>query len=655
MTTPYDISEEFQVDISTVAPDNTFELTDAAYDIVIDDLPFIVNVTNQNPYRRETAQYKKDQFDNSAEPGEQSLTGWWLRSQTSWHNGAGIKYYEPGTDYANVNNRFEDSRGIDVWTIGEIKLLNDVFHNYTGNNGIVADTGRYGIYDYIVAGDSVGALKSIRLDGDNPASTIITHTLKTGHDSSNYFKSITTDGTRYFAVCTEAIHAGNIDGSVADITIARHVTTGLHSIKYTKGYLMFGEAWKLYYIPLANPLIDVNHDGAENFPAGTVYKQHENPNFIWNSIEGGNRVIYASGYAGSDCEVWAVPFDETLLTPNPAAAIQVVQLPYGEIVNAMSYYLGYLTLATNKGIRVCQTQSDGSVILGPLLFESNYAFTGLVPKENYIFASTSVDEGEIVNACLVRVDLSAPFDDGSFAYAYDLQYQSDENSYGTGVLYANDRLHIITNEGSTAGEIQTEHLELKRTSGWLKTGRIRYNTIEPKFFRYINVQCTTGQGDTIDVYTIDKRAVETNIANLSQGLSNQDVLISNPTDKQEYLAFKFVLHNVTDDQGIPVLNAYQIKSTPAARRQRLHQYPLSCYDVEQDRFDSVFGYKGRAMEYIQRLESIEETGRFITVTDYRTGEQYQGIIEEVRFTNETSPDKDNSGFGGLLLVTVRKP
>ena len=40
--------------------------------------------------------------------------------------------------------------------------------------------------------------------------------------------------------------------------------------------------------------------------------------------------------------------------------------------------------------------------------------------------------------------------------------------------------------------------------------------------------------------------------------------------------------------------------------------------------------------------------------DYRTNDSYQGIIEEVRFINESSPDKNESGFGGLLLVTVRK-
>jgi hypothetical protein len=663
--TTYDISESVPYDISIPSTEANFELTDTAYDVVIDDLPFIVKVNNQDPYVRQTAPYKKEQFDNSIEPGEQSLTGWWLRSQTSWHNGAGISFYEPGIDYQNVSHRFHDSRGIDIWTTGEIKLLNTVFHSYTGANGIIATASN----DKIVSVDSAGSLKVLTLNNDAVA-TVSDRTadLDTNH-SGEAFKAITSDGTRYFALCTNAIHVGNIDGtniipSVKDITIARHTTTGLHSIKYVKGYLMFGEAWKLYWIPLANPLVDINHDGTANFPAGSLEKSHENPSFVWNAIEGGNRFIYAAGYAGSNSEIWAVPFDETDLTPYPPAAIQVAQLPYGEIVNTMQFYLGYLAIGTNKGIRIAQVAENGSLLLGPLLVETNYNVTGFTVNNNYIYASTTVMgtytnpstlvTTNVTNAILIRIDLSSRFEDGTFAYAYDLQYESDENSYGTGVLYAQNRLHIIVNEGAEAGEIKSEKLSQKRSSGWLETGRIRYGTVEPKFFRYINVQCTTGQGDSINVYTVNKDGTETSIAVLSEGLSNQDVYISNPSTKQEYMSFKFVFNNVTDDQDVPVLDAYQIKATPAQRRQRLYQYPLSCFDHEMDKFNSLFGYSGRAMEFIQRIEAIEETGKFVNVTDYRTGEQYQGVIEEVRFNNESSPDKDSSGFGGLLLVTVRK-
>jgi hypothetical protein len=655
---PKDISEDLPVDLALPSTAAVFELTNTAYDIVIDDLPFIVKVNNQDPYRRETAPYKKDQFDNSAEPGEQSLTGWWLRSQTSFHNGAGLKFYEPGTDYQHVSHRFFDSRGVDIWTIGQATLLNDVFHSYTGANGIVSTVAGTTANDYIVTGDARGYLKRITLNGDS-AGTIDPITLDSGHLSAatgtvNPFKSITSDGTRYFAVCDKAIHSGNLTNlTTSDITMYRHASPGLHVIKFTKGYLMFGEARILTYLPITT--VDVNHDtGGASIPAGG--KTHENPDFAWNAIEGGDKVIYASGFAGNDSEIWAVPFDPTTLLPDAASAIQVAQLPYGEIVNSMCYYLGYLAIGTNKGVRIAQTSpTDGSIVLGPLLVSTNpYEVTGFVANDKYIWASTSVKEGALANACLIRIDLSTQFDDGTFAYAYDLQYLSDENSYGRNVHYADNRLHIVLDEGSTAGEIQTEKLSVKRSTGWLQTGKIRYGTIEPKFFRYINLQCTTGQGDTITVETIDRNGQVSNLLDVSEGLSNKDFLISTPSTKQEYMAFKFTFNNVTDDQDLPILEAYQIKSTPATRRQRLYQYPLSCYDNEMDKFNSVFGYTGRALEYIQRLEAIEETGKFVNVVDYRTGEEYQGVIEAVRFTNESSPDKDNNGFGGLLLVTVRK-
>lgn len=670
----YDISESVPYDISLPLTEDTFELTDIAYDIVIDDLPFILKVNNQDPYIRQTAPYKKEQFDNSTEPGEQSLTGWWLRSQTSWHNGAGIMFYEPGIDYQNVSHKFKDSRGIDIWTVGEIKLLNTVFHSYTGANGIIATADN----DYIINADSAGNLKVLTLNGDSIA-TVDDRTADLDADhSGEAFKSITSDGTRYFAVCTNAIHVGNIDGTdiiagAKDITIARHSTAGLHSIKYVKGYLMFGEAWKLYWVPLANPLVDTNHDGTANFPAGTLSKSHENPSFVWNVIEGGNRFIYAAGYASTNSEIWAVPFDETDLTPYPPAAIQVAQLPYGEKVNAMKFYLGYMAIGTNKGIRIAQVAENGSLVLGPLLFEcdTNVTYSNTIPgvtgftaNGNYIYASTTVMgtytnpstlvTTDVANAVLVRIDLSSQFEDGTFAYAYDLQYESDQDSYGTGVLYADDRLHIIVNEGAEAGEIKTEKLSQKRSSGWLETGRIRYGIIEPKFFRYINVQCSTGQGDTITVYTIDENGIENSLSILSAGLSNQDILISTLPNKQEYVSFKFVLNNSTEDQNVPKLEAYQVKATPAQRRQRLYQYPLSCFDNEMDKYNSVFGYSGRAMEYLTRIESIEATGKFVNVKDFRTGEEYQGVIEEITFTNESSPDKDSSGFGGVLKITVRE-
>jgi hypothetical protein len=94
------------------------------FDVAIGGEPFILAPTDVNPYQRETAPYRKEQFDNSKEPGEQSLTGWWIRSQSSFHSGAGIKFYDPSSG-ESIDYRFADSQGVDVWTKGQVSLLKE--------------------------------------------------------------------------------------------------------------------------------------------------------------------------------------------------------------------------------------------------------------------------------------------------------------------------------------------------------------------------------------------------------------------------------------------------------------------------------------------------------------------------------------------------
>jgi hypothetical protein len=738
MTISNDITEGMPYDISGFTTPTTFALTDTAYDLTIDDIPFVMNVSNQNPYRRETAQYRKDQFDNSQEPGEQSLTGWWLRSQTSWHNGAGISFYEPGTDYQHVSHRFKDSRGVDVWTIGEAKLLPEVVDVYTGNNLINAATGNDGTNDVLVSGDSVGALKKISFDSaDNDATatpyTIATHT-------SFPFKSVTTDGSKYYAACTTCVHTGLISAN-SDVVSYVHSTTATNDvfIKYVKGYVLLGTKNVLTNLHNIAAATTTHSHGSITIPTTGYDKTHINPSWKWNDATAGPAAIYASGNGGNNGEVWQILFDETTNSIDMPGATMVLSLPDSETINAIHYYLGVLALGTSKGLRICPINVNGQVILGPLLYENGYyPVNGFTESGNYIYAATKADNEDATfqHACLIRVDLSKQFDDGTYAFAHDLEYRSSvnetysvsnkaltsnvatittstphdfnvdntitvtgvdatfngtyvvtaktsttvsyaktatnvtstavspygsvvetsSNSEATEVYQIGNRIVMVVEEDESVntGELHIQSVSLRRNTGWLQTGKIRYGTIEPKFFRYINVQCDTGQGDSIVAYTINDNGDEASIATLTAGLSNQDVFIQTLSTAQELVSFKFVFNNETDDQDVPILKAYQIKALPAAKRQRLIQYPLSCYDFEMDKFNSAFGYEGRSISTVQRLEGIEQTGRFVNVTDYRTNEQFQGIIEEVRFTNESSPDKNSTGFGGLLLVTVRK-
>ena len=664
-----DITEEFQYDLSYQSQGSSFQITNVGYVISLADIPFILKIDNQNPYRRETAPYKKDQFDNSPEPGEQSLTGWWVRSQTSWHNGAGIEFYEPGTDYEHVSHRFADSRGVDIWTVGELRLHKRVFQAYTGIQGINAATGNDGTVDCLISGDANGVLKKIVLNADSAVTTTNNYseagatTTLVGHSTTFPILSVATTGTRYYAACSTCIHTGLISNLDTDTVFARHGATTNAIIKYAKGYLFFGDQATLYLLKTTYTG-NGNHSGASDIAAGSDgSKLHINTNWVWKDVTAGPSYIYAAGSAGNKSEIYAIGFDETTNLPDMSGAFVVLSMPDGEVIQSINYYLGAIAIGTSKGVRICTVDLNGVPTLGPLLIETSYAVNGFTQRGTYLYAATKIDSGTDTNAVLIRIDLSQQFDDGTYAYAYDLEYESSldgDSSNCTEVYNLNDgtsdRLVMVVQEDSDTvkGELQVEHRTEHRSSGYLQTGKIRYGTVEPKFFKYLQTRGLVPTGDSISVKTIDNAGNEYDIITLDSVSMGENVTLGQPNGSQEFIALKFVLTNGDPTTSYPVMQSYQVKSIPGVVRQRLYQYPLSCFDVEMDRFNSQFGYIGRAFDVIQTLEELEGLGNFITIRDFRTGETYQGIIEEVKFSNESSPDKDSNGYGGLLLVLIRR-
>ena len=680
-----DITEDFQYDLTYVNDGTNFTPTDVAYDVSLADIPFILKIDNQNPYRRETAQYKKEQFDNSVEPGEQSLTGWWVRSQTSWHNGAGIEFYEPGTDYQHVSHRFYDSRGVDVWTVGQATLHKDVFHAYTGANGINAATGQYDKVvgavttptDVLVSGDANGILKRIELNGNSSASASTYNagvTFPDGHATTVYpFYSVTTDGSSYYAACNYCIHKGSIGTLGSDDIFFKHSDTATGNtkvlVKYAKGNVFVGMG-RTFGLLNTNATASVkSHGTGGGVDTFANSMNHINTNWNWIDVTGSPGPLFFAGNGGNNGEVWSATFDKNAaLGTDPVEiklneAVMVMSLPDGETINAMHYYLGYIALGTNKGIRICPVGPDGSPIMGPLLVETSYPVNGFTERDSYLYAATKADNSGNTNAILIRIDLAQQFDDGTFAYAYDLEYQSSPDNSDCTEVYTiketidgkiNSRLVMVVEEGGTAGELQVEHTTNYRTSGWLQTGKIRYGTVEPKFFKYLQTRGLIGTNDGIKVQTIGYDGNEYDIITLDDSSLSQNVGLARPSGGQEFMAFKFTFNNGSPITATPTLQSYQVKSVPGVPRQRIYQYPLSCYDVEMDKYNIQFGYSGRAYDVVSKLEALETVGDFILIQDFRTGESYNGVIEQVSFSNESSPDKDSNGFGGILLITVRK-
>jgi hypothetical protein len=255
-----------------------------------------------------------------------------------------------------------------------------------------------------------------------------------------------------------------------------------------------------------------------------------------------------------------------------------------------------------------------------------------------------------------RVDLGQELAPLVFPYAWDLYDPNDTLlNYTTACAFMGEtsQLAFVTADINGDGEIYIEETDELIAEGYLQTGYIRYNTLEKKIFKQLQARIDTSNGAT-NLYSITASGLESNIGSFGQGDTVPEVNISYPVGSQEYLGFKFtMLRSSTDATKGPLFTGYQIKALPAIPRQRLIQYPVMCYDHEMDKFNNEVGYEGSAYDRMSTLESVENIGDTIKIEDFRTGESYIGLIEEMDFINRTPPSQRFNGYGGVLLVTIR--
>jgi hypothetical protein len=732
---PYgdDITEGIPYVLSNPAGSTNYSATGEAYDVAIGGLPFFLLNSDDAPYRRVTAQYRKQQIDQSREPGEQTLTGWWLRSQSSFHYGQGIKFFEPIQD-ESLRFQYTESKGINVWTKGQATLLNSVASQHTVTGGIQTN-GRPWQYARSIQWDKDsntynGILLSDEYDADKtfPAITVsitnkeltsnvatlttsAAHGLSTGmqitisdvdatFDGEHRITSVPTtttftfakvasdvpsaavspagtgvadvihfidyiSGTDYpvHAICDDGVYAfwvtNVLNAGTPRLRVYKKLLTDDSSVSPT---LMFSdngitvtnavmEYTKERIVMCVNDKVYEFSSTASAMP--TAVYSHNDVDHIFTSITSSGAAIYISGYSGIQSRIYKFTLSTAGAMPTLTSAITAAELPVGEIVFKISYYLNNMAIGTNQGMRMADaSQIDGSITYGGLIFESDQPVYDFAFRDRYIWAATGVDG----QAGVTRVDMGQPLGNLQFPYAYDLYDPADTlGNYTTASAFLGDtnRLAFCNAGNGSDGTIYVQSESELIAEGTLRTGYVRYNTLELKIFKLMQARIDTTNGG-LYIDSVDYADNYFRIGTFAQESLVPEVNINYPQASQEYLGFQFTLtRSTTDTSKGPLFTGYQIKALPAIPRQRLIQYPLSCFDHESDHFGVEVGYEGSAYVRMTQLENIENAGDTIRVEDFRTGESYIGLIEELDFRNATPSDKRFSGYGGLLLVTIR--
>jgi len=642
-----------------------------AWDYALAGIPFLSAVDAQNPAVRETAQYRKEQFDSSAEPGEQSIVGWWLKSQSSWHGGAGQAYIDtpvPGGDEIRPV-RYDSSVGIDPWTQGRISLLSQVVPVVSTGGGAKMVTAAWGTNNYIFIADGANLRRVIESPGDPP--TYSASILSYG--GTGTILAIATDGPTMWVATSAGIWRGHVTALTYEKLYSMPPGTGAVALGYAKQRMMAGvqtsassNVYALQSAPTGPLPVQLTAGIPGDFPAPVMV--HAFAEWTWTAFAEAPGAILGAGYAGNRSAVYKFVLDSTGEIPELSTGIVVAELPIGELVYDMQSYINsIITVVTSRGLRVGQFTSDGTDFsYGPLTLVASQTGGQVAAYNRFLYATYTHSDGV---GGLARIDTSQQLSlrqfsyvpDQKFAWAPDLRAADGSENPVTGsasqvdVLLDGRLAFIVDGVG-----LYVQHPSKLVPQGTLRTSRIRFNTLDPKVFRFLRLwteaQRTDGDSGSVSVSVGASGAGQAlGSVQLPNGEDSGDLRISLPPARETVVTLTLARSAEHDTVG-PIVRAFQLKALPAQRRQRMIQVPVMVYDRTGDHSGQMVGYDGQALEKIRAVEAIEQSGDMV-VFEYLSPQLEQilrenVVIERLSFRQVERPNH-REGWGGVLILTLR--
>ena len=630
MTVSTDITDSTLLDIGIAYSSSltSYSLGAFSYEWAIAGQPFLGIPSDEFPMTRAFTTVKKEQFDNQTDPGEQSLSGWWLRSQRDFGGGAGITFLEPANDERTMR-RFASSVGVDVWTPGEFKLLRSMSAGEAAAGTCRAVSVVNGSTNYVY---STTGSKVYRSDGS-------TSTEITGWTGAPSWLVSTGDGVWGF-------HSTGIDFSAAGGTTATSKWTGASSAGkgwWVKQRLIAAYGAALYEL-----------GGFTGGALPSALYTHPASGWTWSAACDIPGAILVAGYSGNVSTIYKLTVDEADGTlPTLSAAVTIADLPVGEYVTGMISYLGaYVILGTNKGVRIATVNntvyaSGIQMTYGPLTYKSSSPVEHFTAQDRFVYAGVKNEiDGK---SGVIRIDLSDLDEAGRGAWATDVSTGVTGTVDGVCLLGASDRVCVGVN---SSGVYITSASTLV-SSGTLTTGQVRYNTLESKSFRFLNVRRYGELKGTVNVKTVQQHGTEADLYTFPEASSNVEIQVV-PSAPVESLGLKFTLtRSAGDSTKGPVIRGWQFKALPAVPRKQEWRIPLMAFDQETDRYGQKVGYPGYAMTRWQNLRNALIDGTPVVLQDFMAKETYTVLIEDIQMV-QTSPPRYQSGLGGVLVVTCRE-
>jgi hypothetical protein len=588
--------------LSTLVPD--------VFPLAVDGRPYLID-QKAGSFARGFEQRVRDSVDQSTAPGEAAINpgGLWRRGEVSWHYGAGQKYADTAE---SQDYRFNTSKGVNVWTKGQLTLLNSTLLSKSSTattSQMVAQDGR--VY--------------VSLNGDlfystNPYSTSATWTACTGEPGGSC-QAMATDGNDvYLAFPSDGVR--KIDTS-ADAGLV----SGTKYVNSNDNYYMLGFAKNFMWGAYSSKLATISSGGSK-----TDHIVPDDTTFTWVGVATGQNAVYAAGYSGKKSLIYKITISSAGVLD---AGVVALELPTGEVVSAISGYLGYILIGTDKGVRFCSTDSNSNLVAGQIIPTSG-AVKKFTSDGKYSWFTWSNFDG--TSTGLGRLDLSTFTAPNTPAYASDLMYTSTADVLNL-VTFDSKHCFVVSGVGVVAED--TANLV---TSGYLESGRYRWGIPDRKFVARVDTRSTPLVGTIKTEMSLDGESYLT----LGTWDSSNDTenSFAGSDDKTIEAQFKFTLARATATTG-PTMTRWTARAYAAPFRSEFFRIPLLLH--KQLRVQNK-DYYFNVDEELGTLRSLIADPRIITLQ--LGDETVSVIIEDLEWVpvDWTGFDWD---YEGTATVTMR--
>ena len=612
------------------------DLVPSIFPISIDGVPYQLDLQNPmgvNFFRKDSVALLRTQADNARSAGESSVSPeiFWRRSFDSWHQGCGQTYADRETSSIY---RFRSSKGMDVWTRGQLTALNDV----TFRDLPSSPTSYMGL---VVAGTRLYAFNGDKVYYTTGGSGSWTWTTVTGTPTGQNISYIDSDGKTVWIAYPSAIYKTDTTTSAATSFAAAPAGHTWYGVGIRKGKLFSSASDGILYELRANG-------------STVVVIDKSNRGFNWTGASAVGGHLYFGGYLGDKSLIYKSTLTNEGVDMGPG--IVAGELPDGEILTHLGSYVGYLIIGTTKGLRIADTDANGYLTIGGLIETGHPVYCSEGQDRFVWFGWGNYDE---YSSGLGRMDLAEFTGTLIPAYSSDLMAGWPElETNGETPVAANpvqgDVFSVVTFQDkrvfSVLGEGVYSEAATKVPLATLETGLVSHGIIDNKFAAFLDARLEPlVTGNVIKLsYAMDNGAWSVAGEQFSSGSTHTGDFFVGKQNRNAEVRITF-----GDIADSPITGAditctgVVLRSYPAPKRVGKFSVPILLFDSVQAADRDWAGDPGKDYNYLLGLHKRQLP--FI----YQEGEvSYTVVMDDYQWLPEKR--SNISGFQGTFVAILRE-